>query len=80
MYMCVNLGAWLLPHDILVAIVQSSICDTQKTLYKEMLLPGHDFLGNLSFRRPLSTRSLHVLLGRVSQAHSGPAVQSRTGR
>ena len=30
--MCVNRGAWLLPHDILVAIVQSSICDTQKTL------------------------------------------------
>jgi hypothetical protein len=27
-----TLGAFLLPHDILVAIVQRSICDTQKTL------------------------------------------------
>ena len=49
---------------------------THRKHFKDMLLPGHDFLGNLSFRRLLSTRSLHALLGRVSQAHSDPGHHS----
>lgn len=54
--LCVDLEPWPLPCDILVAIVQGSVCDTQREHFEETALPDHDFLGNLSFRRLLSAR------------------------
>lgn len=45
---------------------------THRKHFKETLLPDHDFLGNLFFRRLLSARSFRVFLDRVSPAHSDP--------
>ena len=53
---------------------------THREHFKETLLPGHDFLGNLSFRRLPSTRGLHALLGRVSPARSDPGHHSEQKR
>ena len=52
-------GAWPLPCDILVAIAQGSVCD--RKYFKETLLPDHDFLGNVSFRRLANEREVSAL-------------------